>query len=55
VRVAGGAPPQRLAFALVRELELDARALGQPGDLVARDFQQPAVGGMCRGLLLRLC
>jgi hypothetical protein len=52
VRVAGGAPPQHLAFALVRELELHARALGQPDDLVARDFQQPAVGGMCRGLLL---
>jgi hypothetical protein len=43
---------QRLAFALEGLLELDASALGQPGDLLARHFQQPAVGGVSDGLAL---
>ena len=44
--------PQRLAFALVSQLELDACALGHTHDLLAGYFEQPAVGGVGNGLLL---
>ena len=52
VGVATGLATQRLALALVGLLELDTSTLGQPGDLLAGDFQQPAVGGVGDGLAL---
>ena len=50
--IAAGAPPQALALALVRHLELQACSLGQAGNLGPRHFQQPAVRRVGDGLLL---
>lgn len=50
--VAAGPAAQRLALALVGLFDLDAIALGQPGDLLARHFQRPAVGGVGDDLAL---
>jgi hypothetical protein len=52
VGVAGRLAAQRLALAFVGHLQPDTGTPGQPGDLLARHFQQPAVGGVGDGLLL---